>query len=295
MSINLGVHHLRAVVAVADRSSFTAAAADVGVGQSALSRTVAEAERRLGARLFTRTTRRVEPTGDGREVAEHARRVLASYDDGLRQLERYATGERGSVVVACLPSVAATFLPAHVVRFRAAHPDVRLDVRDGLRDAVLASVRSGEVDLALVATTGSLAGLEQQALVTDHFSLAVPATHRLADRSSVAWTELAGEPFVAFGPESSIAGHVDRALADAGVVPGATVQAHNVGAVAGLVAAGLGVTAVPGLVLPMMAFAGVVAVPLVDPVVRRTISLVRLAGRHESTSARRFRDLLVAG
>lgn len=292
MSINLGVHHLRAVVAVADRASFTAAAADLGVAQSSLSRTVAEAERRLGAQLFRRTTRRVEPTGDGREVAEHARRVLAAYDDGLRELGRYASGQRGSVVVACLPSLAASFLPAHVVRFRAAHPDVRLDIRDGLRDTVLAAVRSGEVDLALVATTGSLPGLEQQPLVTDEFFVAAPRSHRFAQRRSVAWSDLAREPFVAFGPESSIAGLVGRVLADLGVELGPTVQAHNVGAVAGLVAAELGVTAVPGLVLPMMEFAGLVATPLTDPVLRRTISVVRLAGRHESSSARRFRDSL---
>lgn len=287
MGNNLGVSHLRCIVAVADCKGFTAAAAALNIGQSSLSRTVAEAERRLKVSLFTRTTRNVELTADGREVSEYARRMLAAFDDGLRDIEGFLTGDRGSVTVACLPSIAATFLPPHVVAFRETHPDVRLYIKDGLLETALSAVRAGAVDLAIVATSGPLAGLQQERIGLDSFYCAVPRTHRFATKDYLEWADLSGQPFIAFGPDSSIEGPVRRALEDAEVVLGPVVQAQNVGAVAGLVAAGLGITAVPELVLPMISFAGLAHIPL-RPTVQRKISIVQLAGRRQSSCTQAF-------
>jgi DNA-binding transcriptional LysR family regulator len=107
-----------------------------------------------------------------------------------------------------------------------------------------------------------------------------------------AWSRVT-EPFIAFGPESSIAAPVRRAVEDARIEPGPVMQAQNIGAVAGLAAAGLGVTAVPELVLPMISFAGLVHIPL-QPTVERTISLVQVAGRPQTTSTRSFVTMLLA-
>ncbi|AHK29013.1 putative HTH-type transcriptional regulator ybhD [Rhodococcus opacus PD630] len=293
MSINLGISHLRSIVAIADYASFTSAAHALDVSQSSLSRSVAEAERRLDVTLFERTTRRVELTTHGHEIIEHARRMLHDFDDGLTQIERFVTGDRGIVTVACLPSLAATFLPPYVVSFREQHPDVRLQIRDGLRQEVLDAVYSGTVDLALVTTSGILPGLQQDVLTSDSFYCAVAPTHPFADRPVLRWSDLAGQPFIAFGPESSIAAPVRRAVEDARIELGPVTQAQNIGAVAGLAAAGLGVTAVPELVLPMISFAGLVHIPL-QPTVERTISLVQVAGRPQTASTRGFVNMLLA-
>ncbi len=260
MSINLGISHLRSIVAIADYESFTSAAHALGVSQSSLSRSVAEAERRLDVTLFERTTRRVELTTHGHEIIEHARRMLHDFDDGLTQIERFVTGDRGIVTVACLPSLAATFLPPYVVDFRERHPHVRLQIRDGLRQEVLDAVYSGRRP-RLVTTSGILPGLQQDVLTSDSFYCAVPPTHPFAERPVLQWSDLAGQPFIAFGPESSIAAPVRRAVEDARIELGPVMQAQNIGAVAGLAAAGLGVTAVPALVLPMISFAGLVHIP----------------------------------
>lgn len=287
MSINLGVSHLRCIVAVADCLNFTAAAESLNIGQSSLSRTVAEAERRLKVTLFTRTTRNVEVTGEGREVSAYARRMLAAFDDGLHDIEGFLTGDRGSVTVACQPSIAATFLPPYVVAFRETHPDVGLNIWDGLLETALTAVKTGEVDLAIVATSGPLTGLKQERIGLDSFYCAVPRTHRFATEDHLEWSDLSGEPFIAFGTDSSIEAPVRRALESADVELGPVVQAQNVGAVAGLVAAGLGITAVPELVLPMISFAGLAHIPL-RPSVQRKISIVQLPGRRQTSCAQAF-------
>ncbi|MDV6232965.1 LysR family transcriptional regulator [Rhodococcus cercidiphylli] len=292
MGINLGIAHLRAVVALADHASFTAAANWLQVSQPNLSRTVAEAERRLGVRLFVRTTRSVDLTGDGHEVTAYARRVLLEFDDGLEQIGRFVSGDRGTVTIACLPSIAATFLPPYIVDFRSSHPDVSVHIRDGLRDDVVASVRDGSVDFAVVAASGRANDLMRTTVSTDAFVCALPPNHALAQRTSLLWTDLADQPFVAFGPESSIASHVQLGLESAGVDVGPSVQAHNVAAVAGLTAAGLGITVIPELVEPMMSFANLIYLPI-EPTIHRTISVVQLPGRRQSASCSAFLDILV--
>ncbi|MBY4013533.1 LysR family transcriptional regulator [Rhodococcus fascians] len=292
MGINLGIAHLRAVVALADHASFTAAATWLQVSQPNLSRTVAEAERRLGVRLFVRTTRSVDLTGDGHEVTAYARRVLLEFDDGLEQIGRFVSGDRGTVTIACLPSIAAIFLPPYIVEFRRSHPDVSVHIKDGLRDDVVASVRDGSVDFAVVAASGRANDLMRTTVSADAFVCALPPDHALAQRKNMSWTDLADEPFIAFGPESSIASHVKLALDNAGVDVGPSVQAHNVAAVAGLTAAGLGVTVVPELVVPMMSFANLVYLPI-EPTIHRTISVVQLPGRRQSASCSAFLSVLV--
>ncbi|MHA7171996.1 LysR family transcriptional regulator [Arthrobacter monumenti] len=291
MSINLNVAHLRSIVAVADHKSFTSAADALQIAQSSLSRTIADAERRLNVRLFVRTTRNVEVTGDGREVSMYAHKILAAFDDGFRDIEGFLTGDRGSVTVACLPSVAATFLPPHVLTFREKHPEVRLHINDGLLEPTLAAVRAGHVDLGIVATSGAVEGLDQEQVGLDSFYCAVPRTHSFASKAHLDWSELSGEPFIAFGSESSIEGPVRRALEDAEVRLGPVLQAQNVAAVAGLAAAGLGITVVPELVLPMISFAGLAHIPLL-PTVQRKILLVQLPDRRQTACTRIFMDCI---
>lgn len=90
----------------------------------------------------------------------------------------------------------------------------------------------------------------------------------------VFWKNLAGEDFVAFDPSSSIRSCVDRALQITHTQLGTITEARDVGTVAGLVSADLGISAVPSLVLPMMQFCEFAYRKLVDPVLEREIYLV---------------------
>jgi DNA-binding transcriptional LysR family regulator len=271
--LDLGIHHLRTLVAVADAGGFTAAAAQLGTTQSAVSRVVAEAERRLRTPVFVRTTRRVRPSEQGRALLPLVRRLVDDLDAGLHHLEGYLAGTRGAVTVAALPSVAAILLPPVIASHRAQYPDVEVRVVDGLADTVVGLLARGEVDLAVTVAAAAPAGARSvvTTLGRDRFVLAAHPDHPLVEQSSVPWSALDGESLVVFGPRSSIRGPVHRALHDAGAVPAVVHEAQNVAAVAGMVGAGLGVTVVPGLVLPLVAFAGLRSVPLTPTVERRLL------------------------
>lgn len=294
VGIDLGIAHLRAVVAVADARGFTAAAAQLHVAQSSLSRTVADAERRLRVRLFLRTPRGVEMTTEGREVVSLARHLLGEFDAGLRHVTGYVEGTRGSLTLAALPALAATLLPNLLAAYRSTRPHVTVQVLDMLSEENLQRVRDGTVDLAVTAAPAPDRDLLVQPMVDDCFFCAVSPAHRLADRSRVSWTELDGESFIAFSlPSTSVRRVVDRVLADAGVGVGRLLEARTVGAVAGLTAAGLGVSVFPGFVLPMIEFAGLRHI-LLEPVVHRRICLVRHRRRPPTPAVLAFLDTVAA-
>lgn len=292
VGIDIDIRHLRVTVTVADFRSYTAAARELRVAQSSVSRTVLDVERRLGVTLFDRTTRTVRPTVDGEQFLTIARRLLTEFDTALQHFDGYLAGTRGSVSVAALPSLAATMLPAVVSAFRENRSRVAVSIRDGLSREVLDHVTAGTVDMAVTVAATVPPGLHAVHVATDRFACVFPHGHRFAERDALAWPDLVREPFVTFDPTSSIRTYVDRTLSAHGIRLGPVTEARNIGAVAGLVAAGLGVSAVPALVLPMMGFAAVETRPLAGPVVERDIYLIHDPARPLSRPARALMDLL---
>jgi LysR family carnitine catabolism transcriptional activator len=292
MPMDLELRHLRVVVAVADSGGFTPAATRLHLAQSSVSRTVAEVEARLGTALFERTSRRLEVTVEGEEFITLARHLLAEFDRTMSHFSGYLAGTRGSVTVATLPSLAAVLLPPIAAAFRRSRPQVRLQIHDSLSREVLTRVKAGAADLAVTVLPGHTPDLEVKPVAQDRFFGVFSPHHEFADRHRLSWRELAGQPFIAFGQSSSIRPHVDRAVNEAAVPLGPITEAQNVAAVAGLTAAGLGVTALPALVLPMVEFAGLRAVELEEPVVQRTICVIRHTRRPMSRPAAEFMVML---
>ncbi|MEU9572302.1 LysR family transcriptional regulator [Streptomyces massasporeus] len=286
------LRQLAAYTAVARAASFTAAAADMHVSQSSLSRAVADLERQLGVQLLERDTRNVQLTPAGVEALRVAEQIVSAHRAGMKELKRYLLGESGTVAVATLPSVAAVLLPQVISAFRGRWPQVAVRLLDGLERLVLDRVLSGDADFAITTVGNPPEPLEHRPLVRDRFVAVLPEDHPFADRDELTWDDLARQPFLAVGQNSSVRRLTDAAFAqiDAHAVPAA--EAGSIATVGGLVTAGLGVSAMPALVLPLMAAGPVVCRPLVDPVVDRRLDIVVRARRTLPTSTERFLETL---
>ncbi|MDA3649767.1 LysR family transcriptional regulator [Saccharopolyspora indica] len=286
--MDLTMQQLRLVLAVHDAGSFTLAAERLHLAQSSMSRTVREVERRLGIALFERTTRNLTSTPEGREFCRVARQVVESFDAGINHFQGFLAGNRGQVRIAALPSLAAILLPPVVSAYRAAHPAVELSISDAMSDEVLQQVRAGVVDLAVTVVAEPLPDLHVKPIATDRFCCVFPPQHRFAAQRGLSWSNLAGEPHIAFDPSSSIRQHAERAFAAAKIRPDVVLESSNISTVAGLVAAGLGVAVVPGLVLPLVAFAGLEHRALDEPVISRRIAVVRNPHRPLAAASKAF-------
>lgn len=290
--MDLSLRELQVFAAVARGASFTAAAAELHVSQSALSRTVAGLESRLRVRLLDRTTRAVALTAEGSALLAAAHRVLDAHRGAMADLERQLAGDRGTVTCATLPSVAAVLLPRVVTAFHRRHPDIDVRILDGMASAVGQRVATGDADLAITVASQVPAAARRRPFIQDRFFAALPPGHRLAERDQVSWAQLTELPFIALGTDSSVRQLTDAAFQLADTQVSNVVQAGNVSTVGGLVAAGLGASALPGLVRALTGFAELAHRPLVGPVIQRRLDLVTPGDRQPSPAARLFLRLL---
>lgn len=251
--------------AIARTGSFTAAAADLGYTQSAVSRQVAALETELGAVLFHRQARGVRLTEPGRFLLGHAEAVLgrlAEARQDIRDVRRLAAGR---VRIGSFATVGVTLVPQAIAAFGHRYPDVALTHVDGLSRELAARVATDELDLAVVngypEQIAALPPLRLRKLCDEPMLIALPRGHRLADRDHVALSDLADEPWIAGNPDprktliSAALGH--------GFSPRIAHVVKEWTAKQGFVAAGLGVTPIPALAAESVR-ADVVLVPM-DP------------------------------
>lgn len=292
MRINLTPHQLRAFLVLVRAGNFSRAAQERGVSQSALTRIIQHMERVVGRPLFDRTTRNVELTPVGRELLPIAERIVAEFDDGLSELSRFVEGRRGHVVVAALPSIAAVLLPPAIARLRQQAPDVAVTILDGLSGSVIEAVAQGRADFGLTIQPGTLTAMAWLPLVLDRFGLVCREDDRLAGEGPLPWSIFEGRPFIAMASESSVRQMTDAALGEAGLHVPPLYGCAFLGTTGHLVMAGLGVTALPRLTLPLLGSGELQWRPLERPVVERRIGLVTPLGRTLSPAAQILADQL---
>lgn len=184
--MNVELRHLRALAAIGDHRSITAAAQSLHVTQPALSRTLEQLERRLGVRLVDRTTRHVALTDTGRRLWEHSHRILASLDTALAEAVQ-PQPLRLTFAWAALGRFTIPFLRS----WRAVHPDVLVRIRRS--DDPEAALRRGEADVAVLRTQPSQPGIDHVALIEEPRLAAVAVDHPLASRDALALGDLASE------------------------------------------------------------------------------------------------------
>ena len=271
--MNLTLRQLRAFVAVARVGRFGRAAERLHVTQSALSMMIRELEAQLGVRLFDRHTRMVRLTEAGAELLPVAEKTLEDLESAVAQSRDLATLRRGRVSIATSTVLAGTLLPWAFGEFTRRHPGVRCVVKDCVEPEIRQRVRSGDVDFGIGTALDPDSELLEVPLLEDRIAALVADRPPLAARRTVSWRELAAYPLVLLGAGSPLRTMVDRALAEAGVHVAPAYEASFSSTVISMVAAGLGVAALPVNARQVSPKVKVHVRPLVRPTVPRRVCL----------------------
>lgn len=244
------IRQLECFVAVVDEGTFTAAAAAVSMTQPALSRSVRELERVVGAPLLERLPRGVVLTPAGRAVLPPARAALAEARR-VRDLGRRVAGlEEGELRVAAVQSLTLAALLPVVRHWGRRFPGVRLRLHEFAHlDRLEEAMHEGVADVAVAPRPerwpGPLRdlGTEEFVVVLPAGDAAPPPGHRLPLR------ELSHRAWVHYEPGNGLAQVLDAACAAAGFTPRVAVRTSQTSAAPRLAAAGLGPALVPANVL----------------------------------------------
>lgn len=241
------LRQFRYFCAVAEELSFTRAAARLNVSQPPLSQQIANLEQELGVRLFERTSRSVELTEAGKAFLLHAQAVLQRVEEARVHVLRVADGIEGRVNIGLSGSHFLGPFPRFIKHYREMRPGVDVVLHEMPPAQQLAGLREGRLDLTFERGLPTQEDLVGQLLWQDPAVVAMPLDHALAGRPSVRLAELKDEDFVSFRfGSSNFQTKVYNACVTAGFQPRVVQQVVEVSAVLNLVAAGLGISVVPG-------------------------------------------------
>lgn len=283
----MDLQQLRSFAAVSRHRHFTNAAAELHIGQPAVSQHVRALEAELGVRLLRRTTRTVELTEAGQLMLERTERALAELDAGLDEIAELKGLVRGRLTIGAMQWLEPYDLAAALASFHALHPAIDIRVVEEVAPDMLQGVLGDALDVAFVPIEDGLPdGLTGRLLFEDELVLVVAEDHPLAGRAQVRVAALREEPFVFLREGTGLRRAVEMAAQAAGFDALVRFETNELSRVLALVARGLGVSAVSRAVAEA-ASDQLVAVSL-RPALRRQVGLVWRADRHRTPAANAF-------
>lgn len=270
MSADLpSIDQLAGALRVARTGSFTRAARELQLSQSALSRQVMGLEKRLGLRLFDRVGRSVRLTPAGEQLVARAGPALEEIQRLVVNLAT-ATGPQGSRVrLGTNECLAIHALPPILQGFAKQHRGTTVEVTCDSDDHLADLVAGGAIDFALTDLEHVPAGLAARPLWTEELVLVLPIGHRARSRSVSSYLR---EPFILPHPTTALRRHIDRGLAAHGVELRSAGSYPSAEVVKALVRAGNGLALLPASSIRQETRSGSLAAwPLADLPLRRPV------------------------
>ncbi len=230
---------------VVDAGSITHGAHQVRLALPSASARIRLMERTIGTPLLTRGRRGVTATPAGQLLLRHARTVLHQIDRMHGDLAKYADGLVATIRLLANTAAVATALPADLVSFLVAHPNIDVDLEERPSHAIVQAIAEGRADIGIVASSVSLGQLDRVVLRDDQLVLLTPAAHRLARRKQVRFDECIDHPFIGLTAGSALQEHLEGHAQPLGQRPHYRVRLPSVEAVCRAVAAGVGLSVLP--------------------------------------------------
>jgi DNA-binding transcriptional LysR family regulator len=224
-------------------SNFVVAAARLHVSQSTLSKRIVELEARIGQPLFDRSGQRAVPTEAAQALLPLARRMLRMAEE-MRTMFRGEQWLRGHCRFGVGEFSALTWLPDFVAYSRAAWPEVVLEPFVDLGAALEQRLDAGELDFAVIAGLSSRTALSGETIGKVHFSWGA-SPEVVGSRRSVSAELLQDVTLITMPPGAGATRVLDQWLATYDIEVGRRVTCNNLAAIAGLVAAGVGISLFP--------------------------------------------------
>jgi LysR family transcriptional regulator, hydrogen peroxide-inducible genes activator len=248
---------LRAFVAVAEKQHFSSAATTLGVSQSTLSQALAALETGLGTQLLERSTRRVFLTTEGRHLLPRALAVVEAVDAFTAAAAGAADPLQASMRLGLIPTVAPYVLPTLLGGLAEQLPSLTLRVIEDQTERLLALLREGALDAALIALPASevpAAGVTAIPIYDEDFVLALPPEHPLSGKRRVPTTALAELPLLLLDEGHCLRDQALDVCQTVGVrAELANTRAASLATAVQCVSGGLGVTLIPQSAVPVEA------------------------------------------
>ena len=190
------LRQLEYFVAIAERGHFGRAAAALNVSQPALSHQLRALEQGLGVTLIERGSRNVMLSPVGRELIEHARKVLREMGDLTEKAARSSDRPLGRIRFGVTPTLGPYLMPRVIEILHRQHPDLRLFIKEDIPGSQIAQLVDGQLDMMLAPLPVQTDLLHVEPLFREKLHIVAPPDHPLAQKAGLKESDLAGTTFL---------------------------------------------------------------------------------------------------
>lgn len=259
---------IRYFIAVAESGSISAAIQELGVSQSVVSAAIAQIEADLGTLLFERKARGMNLTHAGHQFLRHAHQIEVAMRNARDALSSRPHTVTGSLNIGVTSLMVGYYLPFLLDRFRRVFPRIQVQITEDRRDYLEHLLVSGELDVALIATSQlqNYRALDREVILRSGWRVWCPVNHRLTDNEKIDADALARESLILL--QADELGDATTGLwRHTQVDPRVLIRTSSVEAVRSLVATGSGVSVLPDMLYRPWSLEGdrIEARPLVQP------------------------------
>ena len=282
---------VQAFLAIAEHGGFQKAADALHITQTAVTQRLRNLENFLGVTLVERTTRSVALTRIGRDFQPQARRLLAELSTALTEIRETGRAQRGDVSIACVPTAGVQYLPRILQEYAARYPENRIKVLDHASSGVAEAVLRREAEFGINIAGAHLPELESVPLLEDEFVLICRDDHALARKRRITWRQLEPHALIFAGQVSGNRVLLDAAIGNGELSLQFNYEVQRSSTAVGLVEEGVAAAVVPRLAMQKGAYPRIRVIPLIEPVVSRTLVLVVRKGARLSPAAQALYDM----
>lgn len=290
------IETLKVFCDLVDTGSFSVAAAQNYVTQSAVSQQIRTLETRYGRKLVERAKRRVRPTPAGEIFYEISREIVARHQDLEARLQAFSNIVAGTVRVATVHSVGLYEFSDALKRYVKAYPSVNVRLEYKKSSQIYEDVLAGTLDVGVIAYPHKRPQIRLIPFREDQLVMICNPTHPLASHKTISVKKLEGQNFVGFEKDIPTHKAIDKVLQKHQVRVNYVAEVDNIEVIKRIVEVGTGISIAPApAVAPEILSQSLVAIPFSDEKFLRQLGIIHKEGRHFSPAAEKFIDTLTPG
>ncbi len=287
------IETLKVFCDVVETGSFSQAASQNFITQSAVSQQLRALEAKYQCRLLERGRGGAKLTPAGEILYRGSRAILEAYRNVDMEMQELGKVVSGSLRVSIVYSVGLHELPPYLKEYLRTYPQVNVHVEYSRANRIYESVINGTTDLGIVAYPSRNPQLTVLPFREDRLVLVCPPDHPFAAQKKVALAKLSGQPFVAYERDIATRKAIDQLFKTHGVVVRQTAEYDNIETIKRAVEIGQGLALVPLPAVERELEQGTLElVHLSDMNLMRPLGIIYKRGRHLSPAAQKFIEIL---
>jgi len=287
------IETLKVFCDVVETGSFSVAASQNFITQSAVSQQLRALETKYHCKLLERSRGGAKTTPQGAILYQASREIIDKYQDVEAELQHSCDVVGGHLRVAIVYSVGLHELPAYMKEYLRSYPEVNVHVEYSRPNKIYENVIAQHIDLGIVAYPQKHPQIVTIPIREDMLVLACPPGHRLAGAKKVRLVDLEGEPFVAYEKDIATRKATDQLLRNSHVTVEYVAEYDNIETIKRAVEIGQGVAIVPLPAIRHEVEKGTIRIAdLAEENLSRPLGIIHKRGRHLSPAAERFIEVV---